>query len=212
MEVYGIKPKRFTKEWWGYFWDYYKWHTIGGGFVAFLVITSCVQCITQTKYDLQVDYISEYGILSEHEDALRALAEEKIEDVTGNGKNEVSILSLNMSQANDPQMMQAMQTKFVIEMGYSEGYAFILTKQYADLMTEQGVLEPTSAWAGEYANDGCVISLSGCTALSEIGIDASEQDLYIGIHKVREKEKEDELEVKRYENGVRFAQYLINQR
>lgn len=212
MEVYGTKPKRFTKEWWGYFWDYYKWHTIGGAFVAFLIITSCVQCITQTKYDLQIDYISEYGILSEHKDALKVLAEENVEDATGNGKNEVFVLSLNMSQANDPQMMQAMQTKLMVEMGYSEGYAFIMTKQYADLMTEQGVLEPTSIWAGECANDGSVISLADCTALSQIGIDAAKQDLYIGITKLREKEKEDELEVKRYENGVRFAQCLINQR
>lgn len=212
MEVYGTKPKRFTKEWWGYFWDYYKWHTIGGAFAGFLIITSCVQCATQTKYDLQIDYISEYGLTQESEAALTELASQATQDITGNGKTEVFVMNLNMMQTQDVQMTQAMQTKLMVEMGYSEGYAFIMTKQYADLMAEQGVLMPTSEWAGEYKNDGYVVSLAGCSALSNIGIDAAGNDLYIGITALRDKEIEDELKVARHENSIRFAQYLISQR
>ncbi len=211
MEVYGVKPKMFTKEWWGYFWYYYKWHTLGGAFAAFLIITSCVQCATQTKYDLQIDFISEYGLLQETEDALTAIVAENIEDVTQNGVNEAFVLSLNMGETQDVQMMQAMQTKLMIEMGYSEGYVFIMTKQYADMITENEVLEKTEVWAGDKANDGYVISLANNKALANIGIDAAGQDLYIGVLKMKDDQKEEELACARYQNGIKFAQYLVSQ-
>lgn len=212
MEVYGVKPKKFTKEWWGYFWYYYKLHTLGGAFAAFLIIVTCVQCATQTKYDLQIDFISEYGLMTEREQALEELACANIEDVTENGKTEAFVMNLDMSNTQDAQMVQAMQTKLMLEMGFSEGYVFILTKQYADMMVEQGALEPASVWTEEYSGDGYTVSLAGCTALADLGIDAEAQELYIGVNSLREKNREDELEIARHENGIRFARYLISRR
>lgn len=213
MEVYGTKPKRFTKEWWGYFWDYYKWHTIGGAFAAVLIGVTFVQCATQTNYDLQVDFIAEYGLQSEEQEALVALAESAAEDITENGKTEAFVLALNMVETQDMQMTQAMQTKLMIEMGYSDGYTFIMSKKYADMLTEYEVLQPTSEWAGEYANDGVVISLADCRKLSEIGIETSgDRELYIGIAPLKENDIGDEEKIARYENGVRFAKSLIEQR
>lgn len=211
MEVYGVKPKKFTKEWWGYFWYYYKGHTLAAVFASVLIITSLVQCVTQTKHDLQIDFITEYGITTEQEDALEALIAENIEDATGNGVNEAFVLPLSMIEG-DVQMQQALTTKLMIEFGYSEGYAFIMTKKYADIVVEHEIMEKTSEWAGELGNDSQVISLAGCKALSDIGIDAEAQDLYIGVLKLRDENKDDELEIKKYENGKMFAQFLINQR
>lgn len=211
MEVYGVKPKKFTKEWWGYFWYYYKWHTLGVLFAAFLIVTSFVQCVTQTKYDLQIDFITEHYITTEQEEKLTEIIEANIDDVTQNGDVEAFVLSLNMTN-EDVQMTQALSTKMMIEFGYSEGYVFIMSKKYADMVLEHGIMEETSAWAGEQANDSGVVSLAGCKALSDIGIDATSHDLYIGVLKMRDDDKEDELEIARYENGKKFAQFLINQR
>ena len=212
MEVYGVKPKKFTKEWWGYFWYYYKWHTAGVLFAMFLIVTTLVQCVTQTKYDLQVDYITENYIISEQEEKLTQIIEANIDDVTQNGKAEAFLMTFNMAENNDPQMTQALTTKLFVELGYSDGYVFIVSKKYADMVLEHGIMEDTSVWAGDLANDSGVISLAGCKVLSDIGIDAEEQDLYIGVLKMREDKKEDELEIAKYENGKKFAQFLINQR
>ena len=55
-EVYGVKPKKFTKEWWPYYWMYYKWHTIIIGFFSITTIISAVQCAMKEHYDLNVVY------------------------------------------------------------------------------------------------------------------------------------------------------------
>ena len=53
-EKYGVKPKIFTKEWWPYFWKYYKWHTIAILFVGGLAITWIVQCSRNVEPDLGI--------------------------------------------------------------------------------------------------------------------------------------------------------------
>ncbi len=211
MEVYGTKPKRFTKEWWGYFWYYYKWHTAFSAFVAVIVLISCVQCATQIKYDLNITYVSEYGLDTDRETALAELAAKNITDVTGNKKNEVFVLTFNMQEDRDFMVIQAYNTKLALEPDYTESYVFIMTEKYAEQMAMFDFLEKTDVWAGDKANDGYTVSLADCGALSEIGIDAKGQDLYVGVVKMREKESESELERERYKNGVAFAQYLINQ-
>ena len=207
MEVYGTKPKMFTKEWRGYFWDYYKWHTIGGLFAAGLIIYSCVQCATAVQYDLQVDYISENGILEETRDALTELIKNNIDDANGNDSVDAFVLSLNMAETQDVQMTQAMQTKMMLEQGYSESFVFILSKKYADIFTESEVLENNSVWAGDRADEACVVSLDGSSVLEEFGIDTS--DLYIGVRKMRSDEQDKEEKTAEYKNGIKLAQYLI---
>ena len=59
MEKYGEIPKRFTKEWWSYFWDYYKWHVIGGAVVLAMIIITAVQLMSKVAYDEIVTYIGE---------------------------------------------------------------------------------------------------------------------------------------------------------
>ncbi len=211
MEVYGTKPERFTKEWWGYFWYYYKWHTAFCAFVAIIVLISCVQCATRTEYDLNITYVSEYGLDTERENRLIELAQKNVQDVTENGKNEVFVLNFYMGENRDFTMLQAYNTKLVLEPSYTESYVFIMTKKYAEEMAKYEFLEKTEVWAGDKANDGYTVSIAECDALSEIGIDAKGEELYVGVVKIREKESKSELERERYKNGVAFAQYLINQ-
>lgn len=208
MEVYGTKPKRFTKEWWGYFWYYYKWHTLAVVFASFLIIYSSVQCAMQPKYDLHIDYISEFGLTEESEKALTELMCANIDDINGNDKIDAFVLNLNMNESADVQMTQAMQAKLMLEMGYSDSYVFIMTKKYADMFTENDVLKPVSEWLGTDA-DGMTVSLADSDALADIGIDAKGQDLYVGVRPLRDKDDKPE-DAAEYENGVKFAKYLID--
>ncbi|MDD6736274.1 MAG: hypothetical protein PUE13_08205 [Clostridiales bacterium] len=208
MEVYGTKPKMFTKAWWGYFWYYYKWHTLAAAFVLTVIITGVVQCATDVKYDLQVDYVVD-GILSdEQKTALEQLMCENIGDAGGNGKIDAFVLYLNMAETKDIQMKQAMQTKLFLEQGYSESFVFIASKDYISWLASAEIFEPVSAWAPDAEGD-YYASLAGCTALEELGIDTS--DLYVAVRKLRKDEDKDFAKAQ-YENGMKFAQFLVSKR
>lgn len=208
MEVYGTKPKMFTKDWWEYFWMYYKWHTLAVLFIAIVVTVSVVQCAQTPKYDLQADFISETFFSDEQKTALEQLMSDHISDASGNGKNEAFVLNLNMAASEDVQMNQAMQTKLFLEQGYSESYVFIGSKDYIGWLASAEIFSPASEWAsGETGN---YISLAGCSALENIGIDTA--DLYIAVRSVREKDLKNEYQTQQHENGVEFARFLISQR
>lgn len=212
MEVYGTKPKRFTKEWWQYFWDYYKIHTITAIIVLIVIITTISECAHRIDYDLQIDYISENPLFGEVSDNLVALIEDNIDDVTGNGKSEAYIVNLDMGDRNDPQYTQAMFTKYSVEMGYTESFVFLVSKEYADQLSEAEVFEKAESWTSAPSYNGYCVSLENCSALSEIGVDTS--DLYVGVVKMRERDKESEREknLPKQANGIKFAKFLVNKR
>ena len=54
MEKYGEIPKRFTKKWWEYFWDYYKIHTIATIAIVVAVASTISQCVNKIDYDLSL--------------------------------------------------------------------------------------------------------------------------------------------------------------
>ncbi len=209
MEVYGTKPPRFTKEWWEYFWDYYKWHTIGTVIVLIIIVTTIVDSVNKVKYDLSTTFIAPIILTEETEQALTNLMEDNIDDASGNKKNEAFLTYLNMSDNSDPQYMQAMQTKLMIELGYSESFVYILSKQYADLFEGgEGVLIPASDWTSKESYDGSFVSLNGNRYLEDLGLDTS--DLYLAVRDTRKDEKDDKFCIEKQKNGVKFAKFLIN--
>ncbi len=207
MEVYGVKPKRFTKEWWGYFWDYYKWHTIAVLGAALVIGYSAVQCATATKYDLQVDYISEQPILVEQQTALTELIKANIDDVHNNDSIDAFVLALNVVETKDTQMNQALQSKVMLEQAFSESFAFILSKKFSDYYAQSEIFEENTLWAGEKSDGGFYVSLENCSTLAEMGMDTS--NLYVAVRKLRKDEMKDEIKIAEQANAVKFAQSLI---
>ena len=212
MEVYGQKPKRFTKEWWEYFWDYYKLHTIAGVFLLFILVISISECAHKIDYDLQVDYISEHQISDRSVTALTELIEKNIDDINENGKNQAYVTVLDMGEDADPQYTQAIYTKYSVEAGYTESFVFLVSKKYADILSEEDIFEKSENWTSAPSYNGYCISLDNCAVLKEIGIDTS--DLYLGIIRLRDREKEAEREKKLpyQRNGIKFAKFLIDKR
>lgn len=212
MEVYGTKPKLFTKEWWPYFWDYYKIHTIVCIVAAIVIISTINDCMHRTNYDLQIDVITENSVTQEALDNLTNIICENIEDVTCNGKNEAYITYIDMGENIDPQYSQAMYTKMTIEAIYTDSSVFLMSKKYADYMFENGILMPASSWTDAESYNGYAVSLENCEILENIGIDTS--DLYAGVVNLRADDKEQlrEKNRKKQENGVKFAKFLLDKR
>ena len=208
MEVYGQKPKRFTKEWWEYFWDYYKWHTIGAIVVLILIVSTITECANKKHYDLQIDYISETGMTMQAQDQLVALMEKNIDDVTENGKIEGFLTYLDMNKNSDPQYVQAMVTKFTLEMGTTESFVFLVSKDYAEQLLEAEMLVKAKEWCDAEPYKDYFISLADCTALKDIGVKTD--DLYVCVLKLSDSDNEKkQLEQK---NGIKFAKFLIGER
>ena len=211
MEVYGTKPKIFTKDWWPYFWDYYKLHTISIILAIIAIIYSVSECKNQKNYDLQIDIITENQMSQESLDTLLSTLCENIDDVTENGKKEANINYIDMSENNDPQYIQAMHTKMMIELGYTDSFVFLISKKYSDVIRDNEMLIPASDWTKKESYDGYVISLNDCEILQNLGIDTN--DLYIGIVSLRESDSKKNTEKNRpkQENGIKFAKFLLNE-
>ena len=211
MEIYGEKPKRFTKEWWEYFWDYYKWHTIAAIVVLTVIISTVTECANRVHYDLQLDFISNETLTTDAQEALIALMEKNIDDVTENGRNEAYVTYIDMGERNDPQYVQAMRTKYAVELGSTEAFLFLVSREYADELIDGEILVKAENWCDAPSYRGYCIDLSDCAALKEIGINTD--DLYACIIKIREtNESKREKLVPKQENGIKFAKFLIDKR
>lgn len=206
MEVYGEKPQKFTAKWWGYVWDYYKWHFVCVIFIIFIMVTTLHQCATRPNYDLKVTAITEQNLVMSQTDTLTEMAQGVISDATGNGEIEAFVMPICMSDESDAQTIQAGYAKFAVEMSMPEAYVFIMSQVFADKVAEGELLEPASVWA-DGRDDEYLISLAGNEKLEALGIDTGE--LYLGVVKLFDDKKEDEVEKARYENGVLFARHLL---
>lgn len=206
MEVYGEKPQKFTAKWWGYVWDYYKWHIFCVLFIIFALVTTLHQCATRPNYDLKITAVTEQDLVLGQQDAIRTEAENIVTDATGNGINEVYFMPISMNDQRDAQMMQANFAKFTAEVSMPEAYVFILSKKFAEQVAESEIFETADVWAG--GNEGeYLVSLDGNEKLTALGIDTEE--LYLGVVKLFDDKKDDEVEKARYENGVLFARHLL---
>lgn len=209
MEVYGEKPKKYTKEWWSYIWLYYKWHIIGTIFAIFMIVTTLHQCANRPKYDLQITAITENELYLSQLEAMEHFGEEKISDATGNGEKELYIMPIHMSDESDAATIQAGYAQFTVEMTMPESYVFIVSERYVDAVFQSGILESTDVWADGAESDGYLVSLKGNETLKSFAIDTEAEKLYIGVVKLLGDKGEKPLEKARYENGVRFARSVL---
>lgn len=222
MEKYGTIPPRFTKEWWAYFWDYYKWHTIATVFAAIIILVTAVQCATQTKYDMSVTLSGKLAIPAETEDAIAAAMAEGIEDCDNNGERNVFIQQLSLSDdaSADPQYEMAISTKLMLEFSAGESYLFILTSDIADTYLNsdscEGLFLPVSEWAQKLPADANVkmaagvpyaVNLGNSAFFKAHGLDMS--NCWLLVRGQRNAELDDEKMAVQYENSLATANSLI---
>lgn len=200
-EHYGVVPKKFTKEWWPYFWMYYKWHTIGIAFALMLIIITAVQCATSEKYDVVVNYMGKTYFAPEAAEEFQAALEPLIEDVDGNGENNVFFQQLTLSSTSGAEERDyALQVKHDLALSDDTSYLYLYDKEEAELMlardSSDDVYLPLDEWcdaamleAAEekgavlYSESGAPLAVlaQGSEFLEGLGMDTS--DIYVAIRK-----------------------------
>lgn len=125
-EVYGVKPKMFTKEWWPYYWMYYKWHTIGIVFVAASIAITAVQCAMRPKYDLVITYGGTANIPQDTLDEISGELSEYVEDIDGNEQKNVFVQQLNFyNDIANAQIDSGLQQKHDAELTSNNTFLYI---------------------------------------------------------------------------------------
>lgn len=215
-EVYGVKPKKFTREWWPYFWLYYKWHTVITAVVCLFFAVGITQCAKSEKYDAVIVYSGVRVISEEDAENFEKIMSECVDDIDGNGEKSVFLEQLNVSeQSTDMQYDSAMKIKLLLEMQSGEVFLYIMDKagmsEILDNSEVNGAFVPVEEWAASDIDEDCLyeadgvkraVSLKNSTALAEAGIKCD--DLYMFIM-----EKTDDKSAQLYENDVRIANALL---
>ena len=224
MERYGTIPKRFTKEWWDYFWYYYKWRVIFILVAVIFLAITCTQCAMRIDYDMKISYVgSNYYYeqnLKTFTDALVPI----IDDKNGDGKKYVQVVQMNVADADSPnagsEYNSAMMSKEAVEIHAGETYMFIMNKQETDRILSQdgaaNVFENMSELITKQIpedklvyKDGVpyAVNISGNKFLADNGF--FNEDVYMLIRRVRAKDENDEKEKIAYNNAVKVANTIL---
>ena len=215
MEYYGEKPKRFTKEWWPYFFDYYKWHTLAAIFIIIVAVTSIMQAINAPKYDLSILFAAEEFAPDNLQSALEDSLPTVISDCDQNDDKKIGFMAINLGGAEtDMQYAGAMKTKLELELAAGDSFIYIFKRPVAEFYSTSYYFLPVPDWcdiSGKVGTsaDGTMygVSLANSKVLKDSGVNSD--DLYILIRQIRADELKDEKKVIQFENAKLAAQYLI---
>ena len=204
-EHYGVKPKMFTKEWWPYYWMYYKWYTITAVAIVAFIVMIIYDCVTKEKYDLKITYYGSNAYLSEMWEELDATLEEYIEDIDDNGEKNILMIPLVMSdKSEDMQMSQAAYTQYTMSFTDTLSYLYIYDQAQLDILIDEDIVNGTFLTTDKWLNsdvseDSIVygknskpyaISLKDSKIINSVGLNG--EDLYVLVKDDTQNPKQDE--------------------
>lgn len=218
MEKYGKIPPRFTKAWWEYFWEYYKWYVLG---VVFVIFMSCVwlfQCTHRVKYDMNIVYAGHDTYTETQQQQLCSLAKEYVPDIDGNGEVNIYFQPLVFSdKAGQEEYDYAVQTKLDLTFVDDYYYVYLMDEVEAALYMQRDtiadIFEPVSEYADVSAaetlkgSDGSTpyaVRLTDSAALKELGIEGDR--LYLMIR--RNINPDNEKDIKSHDGAIAFAKAI----
>lgn len=220
MEKYGEIPPRFSGAWFGYIWEYYKWHILGTVFAIVLIAVWLFQCTHRVKYDMTIVYAGHMTYSEEQQAKICEKAAEYIPDIDGNEKVNIYFQPLVFSdKAGNEEYDYAVQTK--LDLTFVDDYAYIYlmdeieTALYMQRDSITDIFEPVSAFAdgtdaktfsGESDGIAHAVSLAGSSILKENGIDSD--NLYLMVRK--NTNPDEEKDIKSHDGAIEFAKALMN--
>ena len=132
MEVYGEKPRIFTKDWWGYFWMYHKTKVFMIAFLLLLIVPFIYQHITAPEYDLSVMIAGNRVISQETLETVKGEIAELISDTNGDGEINIDIQNMTFSDSSDPEYLLAQNTKVMAEISAGETFLYLFSENKAN--------------------------------------------------------------------------------
>ncbi len=166
-EVYGERPKMFTREWWSWFWMYYKWHTIIVIFVLFSVVLFAYQKSNEIKYDHNLTYRIQAMYIGEHgQNEIRKALEPKLQDANGDGEVHLFINGITISgHPAEAGLDVDLRTKHDLEFVNPYSYLYIYDTAEFDVITKTydvaEIYLPVDEWAEELNAQAVTIGNGG---------------------------------------------------
>ena len=223
MEKYGEIPKRFTKNWWEYFWDYYKIHTIATVVAVVAIASTISQCVNKIDYDLSIVTAGLPTLSQVGDETLCTALSELCDDIDGKDGTNVYISQIPMGvEGTDPEYEATLMQSFLIELGFGEGYIYLFSNECADsYLNRDDVVDsflPVSDWGiGDidlegrkiklYMGEVYALGMEGNSYLEDAGINTA--DCYMMVRYPRYNEKDDEQALKRFENAKIAAKAIV---
>jgi len=221
MEYYGPKPKKFTKEWWPYFWDYYKWHTIAVVAAVIAIVTTVVQVMNQEKYDGSFVCAGNIAFPQEYGQKLEEYIEKSVDDLNSNGEKSILFEQITFSEDDvDAQYSAAMRMKFDIKLQTNESFAFIMDEKLMEQTISNpetdGCFATVTEWLFEDINEDNIyylnekpyaIKLADSKILKDMGISG---DSFYAVLKYNYDEKDEELN-KQFENAKKILNAVVKE-
>lgn len=221
MEKYGVKPKRFTKAWWEYFWDYYKWHVFIGALAIFMASITIFQLSTKIDYDAVVTFVGDVSYTDTSVNEISSAFSEIVPDINQNEKNQVQFQVLAVAESEsgleNPQYTMGVETKKILEIQTGESFLFIFDTNQTEAVYANELAEGTFAHANEWLgeeNMTCERASGGAGEyfvkipnngfFKERGFVADE--LYVGVRNMRD----DETQPEKKDAAIELANYLLS--
>ncbi|MCX7715626.1 MAG: hypothetical protein N2171_07850 [Clostridia bacterium] len=226
MEKYGEIPKRFTKEWWDYFWYYYKWRVISIVFVVCVVSYTLVQCATNPRYDATISYAGDKYYYESITDKFCADLADTIDDIDNNGKKQILLQQITLAKDGtsraSTEYESGMRAKLLVEFQAGDTYLFLFSKQELDRLLDRESSEQIFVSLGDWVaqpdtvsdktvkKDGvdCAVNLAGNKFMQEHYINTD--DLYIAVRRVRSGDANNPKELAKYNNAIKIANYILS--
>lgn len=221
-EKYGNVPEKFTKEWWEYFWMYYKWHVIIPIIALLLIIFTIHEKNNEEKFDLTLTYAGKMQYSQETADKLEVKFSPLCQDVDRNGKKSLLFTQLNIDyNSADKEYVAASELNLQLSFAEKETYIFILdeetAKRYQGEDKTECVFAPLKDWLSEKIsvnnsfeahNEKYGVELSNCKLFEELGMDMSNHYLFIRYYP-REDQQDEQLPG--YRAAITFANRILLQ-
>ncbi len=219
-EKYGEIPKRFTKEWWKYFWGYYKLHTIVVAFIIIALLATLIGKLTAPKYDQTLIYAGYTEFMDSYIESAQKRLSIDCPDTNKNGESllKLSVFSFPEDESIDPEYTMAMLTKFNLSVGEDEIFLYVIEKDFLDnyMLSEvnHGSFAKVSDWCNmpvapdktlEYGGNEVAVSLDENDILRKAGIPTDNTYLLVR-YAPREDQKEQE---NAYKSAVEFANTIL---
>ncbi len=218
-ERYGKVPKKFTKAWWEYFWDYYKVQTIIVLAIIAAIGITVYQKTTATKYDFNITYTGDLYFSEEDTENIQSQLTDIVPDMDNNNKTDIFFQQLVFSENNEinAEFNSAMISKLQLEFVTEDTMLFIFEEDKAHYLFDydimEGAFEPVETWAEKEFDDSMLYNKDGiayAVKLSESGIfkelSVPSDSLYVAVRSYHGK---DEKVTMRAENAKKVANELI---
>ena len=217
-EKYGTVPPRFTRAWWEYFWEYYKWHVIITAAAILITVVTIVQCASRKEYDFIVVYGGYMHLDETSENILDETARNYAVDADDSGEILTHIVPLEFTNIDgnedyDMAIQQKLDITFMDDCTFIYLMDDTLAQRYAerkDTMVAfeniEEIVDTSGVEVLRHApeNTGFAVSLKDSTYLKEKGIKCDK--LYLLVRRnMRGGEENDRA----YDAAVNMARELI---